>query len=102
MIALFFIVILPIAYNLYLAFTKWTIGLGQPRFIGFGNFIELISDERVRNGVKVMIYFSGLSLSLELVFGLLIAFTSTVNSRAAKSFRPSTSFRLQPHRWRSH
>jgi len=72
-IALFFIVIVPIAYNFYLTFTRWTIGLGQPRFIGLGNFAELISDERVWNGVKVMIYFSGLSLSLELVLGLLIA-----------------------------
>jgi multiple sugar transport system permease protein len=72
-IALFLIVIVPIGYNLYLTFTKWTIGLGQPRFIGFGNFIELLSDERVINGVKVMVYFSGLSLSLEVVLGLLIA-----------------------------
>jgi multiple sugar transport system permease protein len=73
LIVLFFIVIIPIVFNLYLAFTKWTIGLGQPRFINIGNFIELLSDERVLNGVKVMIYFSGLSLSLELVLGLLIA-----------------------------
>ena len=72
-VTLFLIVIIPIVFNLYLAFTKWTIGLGQPRFIGLGNFIELLSDERVLNGVKVMIYFSGLSLSLELVLGLLIA-----------------------------
>ena len=72
-VALFLIVIIPIVFNLYLAFTKWTIGLGQPRFIGLGNFIELLSDERVLNGVKVMIYFSGLSLSLEIVLGLLIA-----------------------------
>ena len=27
-IALFLIVVIPIGYNLYLAFTKWTIGLG--------------------------------------------------------------------------
>jgi multiple sugar transport system permease protein len=72
-LTLFLIVILPIVFNLYLAFTKWTIGLGQPRFIGLGNFMELLSDERVLNGVKVMIYFSGLSLSLEVVLGLLIA-----------------------------
>ncbi|OGP74476.1 MAG: ABC transporter permease [Deltaproteobacteria bacterium RBG_16_49_23] len=71
--ALSLIVIIPIAYNLYLAFTKWTIGLGQPRFIGLGNFIELLSDERVWNGVKVMVYFSGLSLSLEMALGLSIA-----------------------------
>jgi multiple sugar transport system permease protein len=72
-VTLFLIVIIPIVFNLYLAFTKWTIGLGQPRFIGLGNFIELLSDERVLNGVKVMVYFSGLSLSLEMVLGLLIA-----------------------------
>jgi multiple sugar transport system permease protein len=72
-VTLFLIVIIPIVFNLYLAFNKWTIGLGQPRFIGLGNFIELLSDERVLNGVKVMIYFSGLSLSLEMALGLLIA-----------------------------
>jgi multiple sugar transport system permease protein len=72
-VTLFLIVIIPIVFNLYLAFNKWTIGLGQPRFIGLGNFIELLSDERVLNGVRVMIYFSGLSLSLEMVLGLLIA-----------------------------
>jgi multiple sugar transport system permease protein len=72
-IALFLIVVIPIGYNLYLSSTKWTIGLGQPRFIGIGNFVDLLSDERVLNGVKVMVYFSGLSLSLEVVLGLLIA-----------------------------
>jgi multiple sugar transport system permease protein len=72
-IALFLIVIIPIGYNLYLSSTKWTIGLGQPRFIGIGNFVDLLTDERVLNGMKVMVYFSGLSLSLEVVLGLLIA-----------------------------
>ena len=72
-IALLLIVVIPIGYNLYLAFTKWTIGLGSPRFIGLDNFIEIFQDDRVWNGLKVMIYFSGLSLTLELVLGLLIA-----------------------------
>jgi multiple sugar transport system permease protein len=72
-IALFLIVVLPIGFNLYLAFTKWTVGLGQPRFIGLDNFIDLFSDERVLNGIKVMVYFSGLSLFLEVALGLLIA-----------------------------
>jgi multiple sugar transport system permease protein len=73
LVALFLIVVLPIAYNLYLAFTRWTIGLGQPRFVGFDNFLELVSDERVLNGVKVMACFSGASLALELSLGLAIA-----------------------------
>ena len=72
-VVLLLIVVIPIVYNLYLAFTKWTIGLGAPRFIGWDNFAELIGDERVWNGVRVMVYFSTVSLSLELVLGLLIA-----------------------------
>jgi multiple sugar transport system permease protein len=72
-IVLFLIVVLPVAFNIYLAFTKWTVGLGQPVFVGFDNFVELASDERVWNGVKVMVYFSGLSLALEIGLGLLIA-----------------------------
>lgn len=73
LVVLFLVVVLPIAFNLYLAFTRWTIGLGAPRFIGFDNFVELVSDERVVNGVKVMAAFSGASLTLELLLGLLIA-----------------------------
>lgn len=72
-IVLVLIVVFPIAFNLYLAFTKWTIGLGQPRFIGLENFIDLLTDERVLNGTWVMIAFSGLSLTLEMALGLLIA-----------------------------
>lgn len=72
-ITLFLIVVLPIAYNIYLAFTKWTIGLGDPRWIGLDNFIDLFTDERVWNGLKVMVLFSGFSLTLELVLGLMIA-----------------------------
>ena len=70
---LFLLVVLPIAFNLYLAFTKWTVGLGQPRWIGFENFVELVSDERVWNGVWVMVLFSGLSLALEIGLGLAMA-----------------------------
>jgi multiple sugar transport system permease protein len=72
-IALFLIVIIPIGYNLYMAFTKWTIGLGKPRFIGIENFVDLVLDARVINGLQVMVYFSGLSLFIELALGLAIA-----------------------------
>ncbi len=84
MIVLLLIVALPIGYNLYLAFHKWTIGLGDPRFIGLGNFIELIGDERVWNGLKVMIYFSSVSLALEIVQGLMIALYFNRNFRGSE------------------
>ncbi len=72
-VTLLVIVIIPIGYNLFLAFHKWTIGLGNPSFIGLDNFIDLVQDERVWNGLQVMFCFSGISLSLEIILGLLIA-----------------------------
>jgi len=72
-IALFVVVIFPIVYNIYMSFNKWKIGLGSPKFIGLQNYIGAFSDPRFWNGLKVMFFFSGLSLSLEIVLGLLIA-----------------------------
>lgn len=71
--ALCIIIVIPIIYNLYLALTKWKIGLGRPEFIGVANFLEILSDARVWNGLKIMLYFSGMSLTIEIVLGLLIA-----------------------------
>jgi multiple sugar transport system permease protein len=82
---LFLIVVLPIAFNLYLTFTKWTVGLGSPRFIGLDNFVELWGDDRVWNGVKVMVYFSGASLALELALGLMIALYFNRNFRGSEA-----------------
>lgn len=67
------IVIFPIIYNVYMSFQDWKIGLGSPEFIGIGNYLEALSDPRFWNGLKIMVYFSGLSLSLEIILGLLIA-----------------------------
>jgi len=73
MITLFIVVIFPIIYNIYMSINKWKIGLGSPKYIGLQNYIEAFSDPRFWNGLKVMFYFSGLSLSLEIILGLLIA-----------------------------
>jgi len=72
-ITLFIIVIFPIIYNIYMSFNKWKIGLGSPKFIGLQNYIDAFYDPRFWNGLKVMLYFSGLSLSIEIILGLLIA-----------------------------
>lgn len=72
-IILFIVVIFPIIYNIYMSLHKWKIGLGSPVFIGINNYLEAFSDPRFWNGLKVMVYFSGLSLSLEIILGLLIA-----------------------------
>jgi len=72
-ITLFIIVIFPVVYNIYMSLNKWKIGLGSPKFIGLQNYLDAFSDPRFWNGLKVMFYFSGLSLSIEIILGLLIA-----------------------------
>ena len=72
-ILLSIIVAFPIVYNIYMSFHKWRVGLGAPHFIGLQNYIDIFSDPRFWNGLKVMFYFSGLSLSIELALGLAIA-----------------------------
>lgn len=72
-ITLFIIVIFPVVYNIYMSLNKWKIGLGSPKFIGLQNYLDVFFDPRFWNGLKVMFYFSGLSLSIEIILGLLIA-----------------------------
>lgn len=73
MITLFIIVIFPVVYNIYMSLNKWKIGLGSPKFIGLQNYLDAFFDPRFWNGLKIMFYFSGLSLSIEIILGLLIA-----------------------------
>jgi multiple sugar transport system permease protein len=73
LIVLFLIAAMPIIYNIYMSFQDWMIGLGSPDFVGIENYLELFQDPRFWNGVKVMFYFSGLSLALEITLGLMIA-----------------------------
>ncbi len=67
------IVAFPIGYNIYMSLHKWRVGLGAPHFVGIQNYIDMFFDPRFWNGLKVMIYFSGLSLGIELALGLAIA-----------------------------
>jgi len=43
------------------------------RFVGFKNYIRLLSEDRFWNDTKVIFLFTIVSVSLELFFGLLIA-----------------------------
>ena len=49
---LFVVVILgPLVYNVYLSLTKWS-GVGQPKFIGFDNYVKLLSRQRLLGVVQ--------------------------------------------------
>ena len=65
----------PIAYTLFLSFTKWSpTSLGTPEFIGLQNYIKLITqDERFRNAVWRTIWFTAVGVGVQCVLGVGLA-----------------------------
>ncbi len=64
----------PIVRTFYLSL--FNLNLKFPfatRFIGFKNYARLLTEERFWNATKITFAFTGVSVALELVFGLLIA-----------------------------
>ena len=65
----------PVAYTLFLSFTKWTpTSLGSPEFIGLENYFKLIAqDERFRNAAWRTIWFTVVGVSIQCVLGVGLA-----------------------------
>jgi ABC-type sugar transport system permease subunit len=64
----------PIVYTFILSFYIAPTGINQVRtFTGFGNYLSMLQDQAFWDTVKRTIYFTVVSVSLELILGLAIA-----------------------------
>jgi multiple sugar transport system permease protein len=65
----------PVAYTLYLSFTKWSpTSLGTPEIIGLQNYIELITDdERFLKALWRTIWFTVAAVGIQTVLGVGLA-----------------------------
>jgi multiple sugar transport system permease protein len=65
----------PVAYTLYLSFTKWSpTSLGSPEFIGLENYINLIiDDERFLMALWRTIWFTVAAVGIQTVLGVGLA-----------------------------
>jgi multiple sugar transport system permease protein len=72
LIGFFFLVLGPMIYSLYTAFTSWD-GISSPEFIGMDNFYNLIGDDTFRTSVVNTIYYVFGSVPTSLVFALILA-----------------------------
>lgn len=65
----------PIAYTLYLSFTKWSpTSTGTPDFIGLKNYVDLISnDERFLKALWRTIWFTVAAVSIQTLLGVSLA-----------------------------
>ncbi len=73
LVLLALITIYPAVYVLYLSLHRKLLIFDISRFIGFGNFLFLLRDDRFWNALKNTAYFTTVSVGLELILGLSIA-----------------------------
>lgn len=73
LIALTLVTVYPILYVLYLSMHRKLLIFNITECVAFDNYLFLLRDDRFWNAMKNTVYFSGLSVSLELLLGLGIA-----------------------------
>ncbi len=73
------VVFLPLLYALYLSFNKAEVmvvggrGSVQTEWAGFNNYLYFLKDKSFWQGVRVTLYFTAVSLIIELVLGIIVA-----------------------------
>lgn len=73
LVLLFLVTIYPLLYVLYLSLHRKLLIFDISRFVGMDNYLFLLRDDRFLNALKNTIYFTTLSVALELILGLAIA-----------------------------
>lgn len=70
-----FTALLPLLYSLYLSLFQYKINLPNaiPKFIGLGNYIRLFHDKNLAVSVGNTVLFAFISVSLELILGVVAA-----------------------------
>jgi multiple sugar transport system permease protein len=67
------VTVYPVFYVFYLSLQRRLLIFDIARFVGFDNYLFLLSDGRFWNALKNTAYFTAVSVSLELLLGLSIA-----------------------------
>lgn len=73
MLLLALITVYPAAYVLYLSLQRKLLIFDISKFVGLGNYLHLLRDDRFWNALKNTAYFTVVSVGLELVLGISIA-----------------------------
>ncbi|MDX3661719.1 sugar ABC transporter permease [Streptomyces sp. ID05-26A] len=83
---LFAFTLIPMAYSLYLSFTKFNL-LTAPQWTGLENYVRLFSDERFVQSVKVTLLYVVTSVPLKLAAALLVALALNRGLKALGFYR---------------
>ncbi len=76
------ICIYPLINSLYLTFNEWSLTSNKPpKWIWLGNYWELLRDDRFWSSLKTTVVFTGGVVSIEMCIGLILALSSSKNTR---------------------
>lgn len=87
--------LIPLLYSVYISFFKYKMNLPNavPSFIGFQNYARMFTDATLRVSARNTFFFAFVSVTLELVLGLIVAMAFCSDRRWA---RLGTSILLIP------
>ncbi len=79
--------LLPLLYSLYLSFFRMKLNLPNqvPRFIGLDNYARILSDKLLHTSTWNTLLFTVVSVSLEVVLGMMVAMVICSNKRWARN-----------------
>lgn len=80
------VMLLPFLWAVYISFTDKMVG-GPANFIGFGNYAELMRDSLFWRALGNTAFFTFVSVSLKIIFGMIMALTLNENIRFRNVFR---------------
>lgn len=80
----------PMAASLYLSFTNYNL-FTSPQWVGFDNYVQLLSDPRYHQSVKVTLHYVLVSVPVKLVVALGVALLLN-NSRRGQGFYRSAFY----------
>jgi len=84
-IALFILFIYPAIYNLWLSFHAYNPSISaEAEFIGLANYAEVLSSNSYQMSIKNTLVFTGVSVALQFIFGLIFALLLSGMSRGQK------------------
>lgn len=77
----------PILRNIYLSFTSWDMVIGNPKFIGLDNYVELFTAREFYQSIRVTFTYNILFVVGSMAMGLLFALLLSKGGRISKFFR---------------
>ena len=77
---------IPLGWGLYLSFFRYKLNMpSATAFIGLKNYIDIFTDELTIRSLRNNVIFAGLSVSLELVVGVVVAMMLSDDSRFSRA-----------------